>query len=296
MRTLGQARGSSKRGALGTRSRLVVSLGLLLAVGAATAWPQGHVMAAVLRAMPPSLLGSSPGYLGVELADVDAGRMQALKLKEQRGAVIVLIDHDAPAGQIGLRVNDVVLEFNGKPVENAVQLREILKALPAGHKVNLVIVRDGSPLTLHTEMADRKKVEHEAWNKIGDDGEANSGHSMWFWNNHASDTHSAGSFHLPFFGSVNVGVALEPLTAQMAEVLGVQKGVMIKQVTRRSAASAAGLKALDVILKVGNDPIGSLSGWDRALRANEGRTVPVTILRDRKPQTVTMSVDSKRHN
>jgi len=95
---------------------------------------------------------------------------------------------------------------------------------------------------------------------------------------------------------VDVGAAVEPLTAQMAEVLGVQKGVMVKQVARRSAASAAGLKAFDVILKVGNDTVGSLSGWDRAMRSNQGKTVPVTILRDKKQQTILLDVDSKRHS
>jgi len=41
------------------------------------------------------------GYLGVDLADVDQEKAQALKLKEVRGAVITLIDHDAPAGRSG---------------------------------------------------------------------------------------------------------------------------------------------------------------------------------------------------
>ena len=64
---------------------------------------------------PLLLHASSQGYLGVDLADVDKEKAQALKLKEVRGAVITLIDHDAPAGQIGLRVNDVVLQLNGQP-------------------------------------------------------------------------------------------------------------------------------------------------------------------------------------
>jgi hypothetical protein len=46
-------------------------------------------------------IGSSQGYLGVWVDDVDSDKAQTLKLKEVRGAVITLIDHDAPAGQIG---------------------------------------------------------------------------------------------------------------------------------------------------------------------------------------------------
>jgi len=47
------------------------------------------------------LHSNSQGYLGVDLADVDQEKAQALKLKEVRGAVITLIDHDAPAGRSG---------------------------------------------------------------------------------------------------------------------------------------------------------------------------------------------------
>jgi hypothetical protein len=48
-------------------------------------------------------------------------------------------------------------------------------------------------------------------------------------------------------------------------------------------------------LKVGSEPITNLAGWDRALRSNQDKPVQVTILRDRKQQTVTLQVDSKRH-
>jgi S1-C subfamily serine protease len=70
---------------------------------------------------------------------------------------------------------------------------------------------------------------------------------------------------------------------------------MVKQVVRKSEAAAAGLKAFDVILKVGPDAITTLADWDRALRSNQGKPVQVTVLRDKKQQTLTLQVDSKRH-
>jgi membrane-associated protease RseP (regulator of RpoE activity) len=70
--------------------------------------------------------------------------------------------------------------------------------------------------------------------------------------------------------------------------------LMIKQVAHKSEAATAGFKAFDVILKVGPDAVTTLSDWDRALRANQGKPVQVTILRDKKQQTLTLQVDSKR--
>jgi S1-C subfamily serine protease len=51
-----------------------------------------------------------------------------------------------------------------------------------------------------------------------------------------------------------------------------------------------------VILKVGSDGIATTADWDRALRANQGKPVQVTILRDRRQQTVTLQVDTKRRH
>jgi S1-C subfamily serine protease len=86
---------------------------------------------------------------------------------------------------------------------------------------------------------------------------------------------------------------VEPLTSQMAEYLGVQGGLMVKQVSKKSEAAAAGFKAFDVILKVGADSILTSADWDRALRSNQGKPVQITILRDKKQQTITLQVDSK---
>jgi len=251
----------------------------------------------LLQGPGPMLLGSnSQGYLGVDLGDVDATQAQALKLKEVRGAVITLIDHDAPAGQIGLKVNDVVLELNGQNVEGAEQLRRMLKEIPAGRKVSLEISRDGNVQTLNVELADRRAMEHDIWNRIGSGGDvfAQPAPGMGLLAGGGGDAPAGGGFHLPFFGSsLNVGAMVEPLTSQMAEYLGVPNGLIVKQVARKSEAAAAGLKAFDVILKVGTEPVTNLAGWDRALRSNLGKPVQVTILRDKKQQTLTLQVDSK---
>jgi membrane-associated protease RseP (regulator of RpoE activity) len=137
-------------------------------------------------------------------------------------------------------------------------------------------------------------MEHEVWDKIGNGGDVfaqGTGKGILAG---GGDEGLPGGFHMPFFGStLNVGAMVEPLTSQMAEYLGVPSGVMVKQVAHKSEAAGAGLKAFDVILKVGPDAVTTLADWDRALRANQGKPVQVTILRDKKQQTLTLQVDSK---
>jgi membrane-associated protease RseP (regulator of RpoE activity) len=138
-------------------------------------------------------------------------------------------------------------------------------------------------------------MEHEVWDKIGNGGDVFAQGTGKGILTGGGDEGLPGGFHMPFFGStLNVGAMVEPLTSQMAEYLGVPSGVMVKQVAHKSEAATAGLKAFDVILKVGPEAVTTLADWDRALRANQGKPVQVTILRDKKQQTLTLQVDSKR--
>jgi chemotaxis protein histidine kinase CheA len=246
----------------------------------------------------PSLTHASPGFLGVEVDDVDQEKAQQLKLKDVRGAVITLIDHDAPAGKIGLKVNDVVISINGQAVEGAEQLKRMLHEIPAGRKISLEISRDGNIQTIAVELADRAAMERDVWNKMDkEDGDLLSQAPGMGILGANGDVSAPPGFHMPFFGSsLNVGALVEPLTSQMAEYLGVDGGLMVKQVTHKSEAANAGLHAFDVILKVGTDPIATVADWERSLRSNQGKQVQVTILRDRKQLTLNLQVDSKRHS
>jgi len=293
----------NRRPARGLSRRL--GIGILLGAGACTfltptmARAQMSEFLQLLQGGSSFLLHSNaPGYLGVELADVDAEKAQALRLKDAHGALITLIDHDAPAGQSGLKVNDVVLALNGQKVENAEQLRRILKEITAGHKISIEISREGNVQTMALQLADRRAMEHDVWNKLGNtnDSTAPVPGGLGILSG-SGDGSLPGGFHVPLFGStLKVGALVEPLTTQMAEYMGVPNGLMVKQVARKSEAAAAGLKAFDVILKVGSESISTSSDWERALHANQGKPVQVTVLRDRKQQTLTLQVDSKRHS
>ena len=276
----------------------VVLLGAAIAFTPIASRAQTIHLRQIVDDLNPLLHSSSPGYLGVLVGDVDNDSANKLKLKDVHGAVITLIDHDAPAGQVGLRVNDVLLELNGQTVESAEAFGRMMREIPPGRKVTLVISRDGATQTLTVELADRKKLDTDIWNKLNSASDVSSpvqGLGI-FGNGVGGDAPLTGGFHMPFIGSstLKVGAVVEPLTSQMAEYLGVQNGLMVKQVGRKTEAAVAGMKAFDVILKVGSDSISTVSDWDRAMRANQGKSVAVTILREKRQMTVTLQVDSKK--
>jgi len=234
----------------------------------------------------------SQGLLGVFVGDVDQERAQALHVKDGHGAEITILDHDAPASKAGLKLHDVIVQMNGETIENAEQVRAMLRETPPGRKVQLVVSRDGAQQTFTVQMADRRKLQEDAWEQLGTAG-VTSTPAQGFM---AGGGDVPSGFHMPFVsGSLHVGVMVEPLTTQMADFLGVSSGIMIKSVAHKSAADVAGLKAHDVILAIGGEQVVTSSDWERLLRSSEGKPVQVEILRDRLKQLVLLQVDGKRH-
>ncbi|PYX08202.1 MAG: hypothetical protein DMG88_11505, partial [Acidobacteria bacterium] len=102
-------------------------------------------------------LGGS-SYLGVDTRDISADRLSALKLKEEHGVEVTLVDQDAPAGKAGIKEHDVILTLNGTQVESVEQLRRMIREIPSGRTVALGISRDGQPMTIKAQLADRKNA------------------------------------------------------------------------------------------------------------------------------------------
>ena len=91
-----------------------------------------------------------------------------------------------------------------------------------------------------------------------------------------------------------LGVEAEPLNSQLAEYFGVKEGVLVRAVTKGSAAEKAGMKAGDVITKVGTQKVAQPADVSRALRAiAPAKMVPITIMRDRKETTLNATIEEK---
>ena len=286
---------------LGSLSLAAVAL---LAVAAALvpsrAQAQDQTLHEIFNRLHMSSHAAAPGYLGVYVGDVDNESFSRLRLTEKRGAVVTVIDHDAPAGgQKGLHINDVVLSINGQNVENATQFNATLHELPPGRWISLVIVREGNQETLSVQLVDRHAMERDVWNKLNSRQDSSTGTATGLnilSGSGTGDVPSTGGFHVPFFGSeLKVGAVVEPLTQQMSDYLGIPSGLLVKQVARHTEAEASGLHEYDIILRVGPEAIKTTADWERTLKANQGKQVQLAILRDSRQQTLTLQVDNKRH-
>jgi serine protease Do len=233
---------------------------------------------------------NSPGYLGVDIHDIDSDRAITLKLKDVHGAEIVTVDHDAPANKAGLKVHDVVLEMNGQTVENADKFRRLLKEIPSGRTVDFLISRDGQQQTISVELADRAQVEAKAWKQhftVPDPSDETASQSFT-----APASHGFGSAILGVFtpSSLYIGADVDAISTQLAGYFGVSDGtgLLVRSVNENSPASAAGLKAGDVITRVNGNTMTSRSDWLKTLHNNRGKQVQVTVMRNKKELTLNM--------
>ncbi len=230
--------------------------------------------------------GGGSGYLGVDIDDVTADRLAELKLKEEHGAEVTMVDQDAPAGKAGVHEHDVIVSLNGTPIESAAQLRRMIKETPAGRVITLGISRDGQPMTIKVQLADRHKSM--AW-------QPNVNVEVPKIEIPKMD------FDLPMSVVVvhqlaRSGLMVENITPQLGEFFGVKdgKGVLVRSVDKGSRGEKAGFRAGDVVVKVNDQPVHDTSDFTHAIRSSSGNTASVTVMRDKREQNLTLTLPAKK--
>lgn len=234
---------------------------------------------------------STGAYLGVDITDVTAERLSALKLKDERGVEVTMVDQDAPAGKAGLKEHDVILTMNGSNVDSGAQLRRMIRETPPGRIVTFGVSRDGQPATFKVQLADRKK--------------------SYAWSSHAKDFKfemppippipAMPDFDVPIsvvvvHSSMRSGLMVENLTPQLADFFGAKngKGVLVRSVEKGSRAEKSGFRAGDVIVRVNDQSVQDTSDFSHAIRSNSSGTVQVGIIRDKKEQNLTLPLPERK--
>lgn len=88
------------------------------------------------------------GFIGVGMADIDDQGASSLNLKHSDGALITQVFPGTPAEKSGLKNYDLIVEFNGKKIENTGDLSRAVSLTPIGTRVTVKVVRNGAPKTL----------------------------------------------------------------------------------------------------------------------------------------------------
>ena len=92
------------------------------------------------------------GWIGVRIQDVTPDDSAGAGSERARGALIAGLTADGPADAAGIEAGDIVVEFNGKPVETMRALPRLVADTPPGDAVEIVVMRDGEEVTLEIEV------------------------------------------------------------------------------------------------------------------------------------------------
>ncbi len=176
------------------------------------------------------------GFMGVSIQDLTPDLVQAFSLPAgTKGALIQNVVPRGPAAKAGVQAGDVVVSFNGKPVDSAGTLTRAVALVPPGEKVDLGIVRKGGKVQIGFNVAQRPDEEETASKGGGGEDEDETASNK----------------------SPKLGLSLAPLSSDVARQLGVSgdQGVVVTKVADGGPAQRAGIRPGDVILELNRQAV-----------------------------------------
>ncbi|MDQ6676818.1 MAG: PDZ domain-containing protein [Acidobacteriota bacterium] len=229
------------------------------------------------------IVRSGGSYLGVAVVEIDGERAKALKLREERGVEVKVVDEGSPAAKAGIRPDDVVLEFNGQRIEGTAQFVRMVSETPVGRQVSLAISRAGAPQTVSATLESRPGTNRFSMN------------GSQFVMPPMPPMPPIVMPDLPrntmSWRSSVLGVETEGLNSQLAEYFGVKEGVLVRMVVRRSAAERAGLKAGDVILRVAGKSVQAPRDISPLIQGK--KSVTLSIIRNHKDLNIEVALENE---
>jgi len=236
-------------------------------------------------------------WLGVTLADVDADMAEAMDVPQGEGALINDVIADSPAEEAGLEDGDVVVRFDDRRVGDASALSRAVRDAKPGDRVRVLVLRDGREKELQVTLGEAKERERIVIREDGPlklrlkglEGLRNLGDgNVWVFGDKEGGPHP---FTWVMRGEPRawMGVELGQLSEQLGGYFGVDdgEGALVQEVVIGSPAEKAGLKAGDVIVRVGDEDVEEPADVIAALEdAEPGDTVEVAVVRDRASRTL----------
>jgi serine protease Do len=189
------------------------------------------------------------GWLGVSIQSVTPDIANSLGLEKSRGALVADVLKDGPAERAGIKVGDVIVDFDGTEIKDSSDLPAIVARTRPGKQANVKVLRDKKEMTIPVNITELKEEEVVA--SAREKGE--------------------------------LGLTVQKLTPEMAESLqlGRATGVVITNVEQGSPADEAGLQQGDVIVEVDRKPIREVADFRNAVSgAKKGQRILFLVRRE----------------
>ena len=190
------------------------------------------------------------GLLGVTIDNIDPVTAEALGLENAQGVQITGVAPGRAADKAGVKIGDVVVKLDGRPIRNATELRSRIGATPPGTQVQLGVLRDGNDKTIPVVL--EQLTEEVLAEKP-----------------------------LKPHGTEKLGMRVQNLTPELSRQLGYEglSGVVIAGVLRGSEAARRGLRPNDLVREVNRRPVKTVSDFEEAIGRLEGEEAVLLLVR-----------------
>ena len=184
---------------------------------------------------------------------------ETLGRDDKTGVMIVEVGPDTPAAVEGLKAGDLIVGFNGKPVESMPRLRLDISNTPPGKAVRFDLIRKGKELRIDVTLGDleeRGVAFAEPMPEPGPDPDAKAKEEF-----------------IP-------GVVVIELDEVARAALGIDdamKGVVVESVAADCAAAEAGLKVGQIITEVDQEKVSSLEEAFARIKGFDGELLYLQV-------------------
>ena len=191
------------------------------------------------------------GRIGVQIDQVSKDVAESIGLGKPQGALVRGVETGGPAEKAGVEAGDIILKFDGKPVDKSNDLPRLVGNTKPGTKATLTVFRRGSTKDLSVTVAEIEP-EKPARKTPAKENKPN--------------TSKAGEA---------IGVTVSDLSAEQKADLGLRGGVRVE--AAEEAAARAGIREGDLILQVGNQVVADVKAFE-AIMAKVDKTKPLGLL------------------
>jgi serine protease Do len=214
------------------------------------------------------------GWIGIMVRDVNEKIARKAKLDLKEGAYVQEVFEDSPADSAGIQEGDVIVEFQGKKLIDSDDLIKAVRRTVPSTKVNLGIIREGEKKTTLLTVGTKYKKKLRIFQRPFDIPDV-----QYFSGNHI------------------LGLQLLTLNEQLGKYFGApnNEGVLVESVERESAAEKAGIKAGDIIIRVGKKQIDAERKFQRELQKyEEGDKVEIEVLRNGTKKILSVEMEEEQ--
>ncbi len=251
--------------------------------GESTSEERAKEMAALAKLSKNSESGA---FLGIVPEEVTSDVATDYGVAAGQGVLIEETVDGSPADEAGLRANDILVSINGSRLTGPSELRVQLKKYKEGDEVALVYMRGGKERTANVKLEDSGSDNDFSWNWGGGTPvppAAPMAPHVFKWD---SKEHSSAAF---------AGIVTQELSDGLKSYFKVEGGALISEVVEKSPAEKAGLKAGDIITKIGTESVTDQSDVSDVIRdLDPDQTVDFYVIREGKPIVIPVTLTNRK--